>query len=162
MVSKYMSFVCILPVQHLNSFPLKMVIICFNNLFGTDVSTDGKWCYVVFWVVGKPTTRWDLLRERLLEVCPRCTPAISEIFYFRPEFQQPKPPKVFLLKFWCTVDRKGLLHGTLSCNIFFRATRCTFIQHFLQRVVQDSFPTFKEVSHAFELTKMQSRSIRIV
>lgn len=75
-----------------------------------DVSTDGKWCYLVFWVVGKPTTRWDLLRERLLEVCPPCTLPMSEIYYFRPEFQQPKPPKVFLLKFWCTFDRKGLLH----------------------------------------------------
>ncbi|XP_071710658.1 ACT domain-containing protein ACR10-like [Rutidosis leptorrhynchoides] len=89
------------------------IILLFGlSIAKGDVSTDGKWCYVVFWVVGKPTTttRWDLLRERLLEVCPRCTPAVSEIFYFRPEFQQPKPPKVFLLKFWCTIDRKGLLH----------------------------------------------------
>lgn len=87
------------------------IILLFGlSIAKGDVSTDGTWCYLVFWVVGKPTTRWYLLRDRLLEVCPPCTPAMSEIFYFRPEFQQPKPPKVFLLKFWCTFDRKGLLH----------------------------------------------------
>ncbi|KAL0340694.1 UNVERIFIED_CONTAM: ACT domain-containing protein ACR10 [Sesamum radiatum] len=79
-------------------------------LDGADVSTDGKWCYLVFWVVGKPTTRWNLLRKRLLEVCPKCTPSASGIFYFIPEFQQPRPPQIFLLKFWCSYDRKGLLH----------------------------------------------------
>ncbi|GKB97017.1 ACT domain-containing protein ACR10-like protein [Tanacetum coccineum] len=87
------------------------IILLFGlSIVKGDVSTDGTWCYLVFWVVGKPTTRWYLLRDRLLEVCPPCTPAMSEIFYFRPEFQQPKPSKVFLLKFWCTFDRKGLLH----------------------------------------------------
>nr|XP_043617009.1 ACT domain-containing protein ACR10-like [Erigeron canadensis] len=87
------------------------IILLFGlSIAKGDVSTDGKWCYLVFWVVGKQTTRWDLLRERLLKVCPPCTPAMLEMFYFLPEFQQPKPPKVFLLKFWCTFDRKGLLH----------------------------------------------------
>lgn len=38
------------------------------------------------------------------------SPAASEIYYYRPEFQQPKPQDVFLLKFWCHFDRKGLLH----------------------------------------------------
>lgn len=90
---------------------LGRVILLFGlSIAKGDASTDGKWCYLVFWVVGKPTTRWYLLRERLLEVCPPGTPALSQIYYFRPEFQQPKPPKVFLLKFWCTFDRKGLLH----------------------------------------------------
>ncbi|KVI06877.1 ACT domain-containing protein ACR10-like [Cynara cardunculus var. scolymus] len=87
------------------------IILLFGlSIARGDVSTDGKWCYLVFWVVGQPTTSWDLLKNRLLEVCPLCTPAISKIFYFLPEFQQPKPPEVFLLKFWCTFDRKGLLH----------------------------------------------------
>lgn len=75
-----------------------------------DVSTDGKWCYILFWVVGKPNTRWNLLHKRLMEVCPSCSSA-SGISYYKPEFQQqPKPPDVFLLKFWCYHDRKGLLH----------------------------------------------------
>ncbi|KAL6578098.1 hypothetical protein OROMI_010426 [Orobanche minor] len=76
----------------------------------TDVSTDGKWCYLVFWVVGKPTTKWNMLKERLLDACPRCIPSASGIFYFIPEFQQPRPPEIFLLKFWCSYNRKGLLH----------------------------------------------------
>ncbi|KAF3434041.1 hypothetical protein FNV43_RR25144 [Rhamnella rubrinervis] len=74
-----------------------------------DVSTDGKWCYIVFWVVGKPYTRWNLLKSRLLEVCPSYLSA-SGISYYRLENQQPKPPDVFLLKFWCSFDREGLLH----------------------------------------------------
>lgn len=80
--------------------------------FAADLSTDGKWCYLVFWVVGKPTTRWSLLKNRLLEVCPSYF-STSRIYSYRLENQQhPKPPDVFLLKFWCFQDRKGLLHGT--------------------------------------------------
>ncbi|XP_044460861.1 ACT domain-containing protein ACR10-like [Mangifera indica] len=74
-----------------------------------DVSTDGKWCYLVFWVVGKPPTRWTLLKKRLLEVCPSHF-STSRIYSYRLENQSPKPPEVFLLKFWCSQDRKGLLH----------------------------------------------------
>lgn len=78
-----------------------------------DVSTDGKWCYILFWVVGKPNTRWNLLHKRLLQACPSCFSA-SGISYYKPEFQhKPKPPDVFLLKFWCYHDRRGLLHGSL-------------------------------------------------
>lgn len=78
------------------------------RLCGADVSTDGKWCYIVFWVIGKSTTRWSLLERRLLEACPACASA-SGFSYF--QLQPPKPPNVFLLKF-CCYDRKGLLHGT--------------------------------------------------
>ncbi|KAG8483904.1 hypothetical protein CXB51_023442 [Gossypium anomalum] len=82
-----------------------------------DVSTDGKWCYIVFWVVCKPTTRWELLKKRLVEACPCCSSA-SEIFYYRSELQPPKPPDVFLLKL-CCYDRKGLLHDVTEvlCNL---------------------------------------------
>ncbi|OMO81816.1 hypothetical protein CCACVL1_12205 [Corchorus capsularis] len=78
-----------------------------------DVSTDGKWCYIVFWVVCKPTTRWDcsrweLLKKRLIGTCPTCSSA-SGISYYRSELQPPKPSDVFLLKL-CCYDRKGLLH----------------------------------------------------
>ncbi|XP_059666034.1 ACT domain-containing protein ACR10-like [Cornus florida] len=87
------------------------IILLFGlSIARGDVSTDGKWCYLVFWVVGKPTTRWNLLKKRLLEVCPTCLPAASRIYYYRPEFQQRKPSDVFLLKFWCCHDQKGLLH----------------------------------------------------
>lgn len=80
--------------------------------FAADLSKDGKWCYLVFWVVGKPTTRWSLLKNRLLDVCPSYF-STSRIYSYRLENQQqPKLPDVFLLKFWCFHDRKGLLHGT--------------------------------------------------
>ncbi|XP_023005203.1 ACT domain-containing protein ACR10 [Cucurbita maxima] len=73
-----------------------------------DVTTDGKWCYIVFWVTGKSSTKWGLLKQRLIEVCPSCSSA-STLSYFRPEPQSSKPPDMFLLKFCCH-DRRGLLH----------------------------------------------------
>ncbi|KAK4578687.1 hypothetical protein RGQ29_028682 [Quercus rubra] len=86
------------------------VILLFGlSISRGDFSTDGKWCYIVFWVVDKPTTRWHLLQKRLLEVCPSYF-STSDIDYYRPENQQPKEPDVFLMKFWCSSDRKGLLH----------------------------------------------------
>ncbi|GMH09853.1 hypothetical protein Nepgr_011694 [Nepenthes gracilis] len=78
------------------------------NITRVDVSTDGKWCYIIFWVLAKPTTRWSLLKKRLMGACPSCSLA-SGIFYYRAELQPPKPPDVFLLKFCCN-DRRGLLH----------------------------------------------------
>ncbi|KAK6929155.1 hypothetical protein RJ641_005360 [Dillenia turbinata] len=85
------------------------IILLFGlSIARGDVSTDGKWCYIVLWVMGKPSTRWSLLKKRLLEVCPSCSLA-SSILYYHSENQLPRPPDVFLLKFWC-LDRKGLLH----------------------------------------------------
>ncbi|XP_021716193.1 ACT domain-containing protein ACR9-like [Chenopodium quinoa] len=72
-----------------------------------DVSTDGKWCYVVLWVVPHSSTyavRWENLKERLVSFCPSC----SLSFYYTP----PPPSKssaVYLLKF-CCLDRRGLLY----------------------------------------------------
>jgi len=61
-------------------------------------------------VVGKSTTRWGLLKKRLVGACPSCSSA-SGISYYTAELQPPRPPDVFLLKLACH-DRKGLLHGT--------------------------------------------------
>ncbi|KAH6806021.1 ACT-like superfamily protein [Perilla frutescens var. frutescens] len=84
------------------------IILFFGlTLVRTDVSTDGKWCYIVFWVVGRPNTRWGLLKKRLMGACPSCSLASGMFFYS--ELQPPKPPDVFLLKFCCD-DRRGLLH----------------------------------------------------
>lgn len=84
------------------------IILFFGlTLVRTDVSTDGKWCYVVFWAVGRPTTRWGLLKKRLMEACPSCS--LASGFLFNSEPRPPKPPDVFLLKFCCH-DRRGLLH----------------------------------------------------
>ncbi|KAK6943879.1 hypothetical protein RJ641_024981, partial [Dillenia turbinata] len=85
------------------------VILFFGlSIVRVDSSTDGKWCYIVFWVVGKPLTRWGLLKKRLLEACPSCSSASGFSFY-QSESQSIKPPDVFLLKFRC-FDRRGLLH----------------------------------------------------
>eukprot|EP00268_Persea_americana_P063123 TRINITY_DN8153_c0_g2_i1.p1 TRINITY_DN8153_c0_g2~~TRINITY_DN8153_c0_g2_i1.p1 ORF type:complete len:326 (+),score=54.67 TRINITY_DN8153_c0_g2_i1:235-1212(+) len=72
-----------------------------------DVSTDGKWCYIIFWVVpclSSMTVRWASLKTRLLSICPSCLVS----FYFESE-TRPKPSQVYLLKLFC-FDRKGLLH----------------------------------------------------
>ncbi|OIV90356.1 hypothetical protein TanjilG_00566 [Lupinus angustifolius] len=92
---------------------LRLSLVIFLYLFGfifwnEDVSTDGKWCYIVFWVVGKQKTNWSLLKKRLVEACPTCSSA-SGISYYQSDLYPPKPPDVFLLKFCCH-DRKGLLH----------------------------------------------------
>lgn len=87
-------------------------------MYYVDVSTDGKWCYIVFWVIGKPGTIWSLLKKRLMDSCPSVSLANSLIFY-RPESQLPKPADVFLLKFCCH-DRQGLLHGTTLLKFVFR------------------------------------------
>ncbi|KAJ6417591.1 hypothetical protein OIU84_003338 [Salix udensis] len=85
------------------------IILFFGlSIVRGDVSTDGKWCYLVFWVVGKSTTRWGLLKKRLVGACPSCFSA-SGISYYSAESHPPRPPDVFLLKLVCH-DRKGLLH----------------------------------------------------
>ncbi|KAI3706715.1 hypothetical protein L6452_24641 [Arctium lappa] len=85
------------------------IILFFGlSIVRGDVSTDGKWCYIVFWVVGKASTRWGLLKKRLLEACPSCSSA-NTLIYYPAESQPSKPPDVFLLKFCCR-DRQALLH----------------------------------------------------
>jgi hypothetical protein len=91
---------------------LFFVLFFFFGGMNEDVSTDGKWCYIVFWVVGKEKTRWSLLKKRLIAACPTCSSA-SGISYYCSNLQPSKPPDVFLLKFSCN-DRKGLLHGNFS------------------------------------------------
>ncbi|CAI8602492.1 unnamed protein product [Vicia faba] len=89
------------------------IILFFGlNIVRGDVSTDGKWCYIVFWVVGKQKTRWSLLKKRMVEACPSCSSA-SGISYYCSDLGPSKPPDVFLLKFCCH-DRKGLLHDVTA------------------------------------------------
>lgn len=73
-----------------------------------DVSTDGLWCYVVLWVIPHSSSRavrWVRLKERLLSICPSCTPS----FYLNQQSPNASSSPVYLLKF-CSLDRKGLLH----------------------------------------------------
>ncbi|KAJ8434276.1 hypothetical protein Cgig2_009251 [Carnegiea gigantea] len=72
-----------------------------------DVSTDGKWCFVVLWVVLHSSTRnirWVNLKERLVSLCPPC----SLSHYYSPPMPRKSAP-LYWLKF-CSLDRRGLLH----------------------------------------------------
>lgn len=73
-----------------------------------DFSTDGKWCYIVLWVVPRPSSLrvdWQSLSKRLLSCCPSFLPA----FYLNQLTSSSKPPPLYLLKVF-SLDRKGLVH----------------------------------------------------
>ncbi|KVI06928.1 hypothetical protein Ccrd_014713 [Cynara cardunculus var. scolymus] len=73
-----------------------------------DFSTDGRWCYIVLWVVPRPSLLiidWDGLKKRLVACCPSCLPA----FYLNQLPDSSKPPPIYLLKVF-SLDRKGLIH----------------------------------------------------
>ncbi|XP_059430382.1 ACT domain-containing protein ACR9-like isoform X2 [Corylus avellana] len=73
-----------------------------------DVSTDGKWCYIVLWVVSHSSSlilRWSNLKNRLQSVCPSC---LVSYYFDQPSTHAASSP-VYLLQFFC-LGRKGLLH----------------------------------------------------
>ncbi|KAH9326176.1 hypothetical protein KI387_006354 [Taxus chinensis] len=73
-----------------------------------DISTDCKWCYVIFWVVPNVASSrpidWAMLKKRLVASCPPS----SLMFYYvlNPE---PKPKQLYVLRIG-SVDRTGLLN----------------------------------------------------
>ncbi|KAK8638793.1 hypothetical protein V6N13_137202 [Hibiscus sabdariffa] len=81
-----------------------------------DFSTDGRWCYIVFWLVPNVPNSckidWESLKNRLLSMCPSF---LLPFVYFN--YQQggdgngssTHSSSVYLLKL-CCLDRKGLLH----------------------------------------------------
>ncbi|XP_009599789.1 ACT domain-containing protein ACR9 [Nicotiana tomentosiformis] len=73
-----------------------------------DFATDGKWCYIVLWVIPRPSwlkVDWASLKNRLMSACPSCM-----IPYYLSQQSTCSPrPTVYLLKVFC-LDRKGLLH----------------------------------------------------
>ncbi|WOL14889.1 ACT domain-containing protein ACR9 [Canna indica] len=72
-----------------------------------DLTTDGQWCYAVFWVVpcaASSGIHWMSLKNRLISICPSCTFP----FYFDPVIQR-SSSQVYLLSLFSN-DRKGLLH----------------------------------------------------
>lgn len=85
------------------------VILDFG-LCGVDFSTDGRWCYIVLWVVPHHSSLkvdWESLKDRLSSACP---PSCFFSFYLNQVSNVPTPPPVYLLKFWCH-DQRGSLHG---------------------------------------------------
>ncbi|GFS45799.1 ACT-like superfamily protein [Actinidia rufa] len=119
----------------------RLILLFGLNIVRVDVCTDGKWCYIVFWVIGKPSTRWGLLKKRLMGVCPSCSSA-SGIYFYQSEVQPPKPPDVFLLKFCCR-NRRGLLHDGRVIDLFF-ITDTRELMHTKKRQ-EDTYDHLKEV-----------------
>ncbi|XP_041000487.1 ACT domain-containing protein ACR9-like [Juglans microcarpa x Juglans regia] len=73
-----------------------------------DFSKDGRWCYVVLWVVPHDSSLkvdWESLKTRLLSVCP----SYLFSYYFNQQSNHPSPSPVYLLKIWC-LDQTGSLH----------------------------------------------------
>ncbi|XP_019192515.1 PREDICTED: ACT domain-containing protein ACR9 [Ipomoea nil] len=73
-----------------------------------DISTDGKWCYIVLWVVPRPSSLkidWESLKNRLVSACPSCMIP----FFVEQQSSSCSHSPIYLLKVFC-VDRKGLLH----------------------------------------------------
>ncbi|KAK1415578.1 hypothetical protein QVD17_31361 [Tagetes erecta] len=82
-----------------------------------DFSTDGKWCYVVLWVVQRPISLrvdWESLKKRLVSCCPSIMPA----FYLDQFSSSSKSTPLYLLKVF-SMDRKGLIHDVskLLCDL---------------------------------------------
>ncbi|KAF5766951.1 putative ACT domain-containing protein ACR1-12 [Helianthus annuus] len=73
-----------------------------------DFSTDGKWCYIVLWVVSRPLSLkidWGSLKNRLLSCCPSFLPA----FYLSQLPDRSRSPPLYVLKVF-SLDRQGLVH----------------------------------------------------
>ncbi|KAF0911493.1 hypothetical protein E2562_011139 [Oryza meyeriana var. granulata] len=96
----------------------RVVLLFGLNIVKGDMSTDGRWCYIVLWVVARPgrTMRWDLLKDRLVQLCPVAAPFGFDTADLAAAGLQdddaaaaPAASQVFLLKF-CCYDRMGLLH----------------------------------------------------
>ncbi|KAL7611562.1 ACT domain-containing protein ACR9 [Lactuca sativa] len=77
-----------------------------------DFSTDGRWCYVVLWVVPRPNSvrvDWESLKNRLLSCCPSCLPTFYLNHLSDSDSDSSKSPPLYLLKVF-SLDRKGLIH----------------------------------------------------
>lgn len=70
-----------------------------------DLSTDGRWCYLVLWVVPHVKVDWESLKKRLLSVCPSCLFS----FDFNQHSSGSSLAPLYMLKVF-SLDQKGLLH----------------------------------------------------
>uniref|UniRef100_A0A0E0FUP3 ACT domain-containing protein ACR n=1 Tax=Oryza nivara TaxID=4536 RepID=A0A0E0FUP3_ORYNI len=107
----------------------RLVLLFGLNIVKGDLSTDGRWCYIVLWVVARPgramAMRWDLLKDRLIQLCPVAAPFGLDNHHLAAaglhlhDHDAPAPsPNIFLLKFFC-YDRMGLLHGGVLTTFSF-------------------------------------------
>ncbi|KAI4998900.1 hypothetical protein ZWY2020_054242 [Hordeum vulgare] len=94
----------------------RLVLLFGLNVLKGDMSTDGRWCYIVLWLAASPpprarTVAWDLLKDRIVQLCPVPAPFGVDTAYLAAAglALADGEPQVFLLKF-CCYDRIGLLH----------------------------------------------------
>ncbi|CAI8612033.1 unnamed protein product [Vicia faba] len=60
-----------------------------------DISTDGRWCYIIFWVIPHSESLkvdWESLKTRLLSPCPSCLDFRSERIIIRYQRNLVQPP----------------------------------------------------------------------
>jgi hypothetical protein len=96
----------------------RVVLLFGLSVVKGDMSTDGRWCYIVLWVLPRPgrpavLVPWDLLKDRLLQLCPVAAPFgfnTADLAAAGLQDAAPPAPRLFLLKLYC-FDRMGLLHG---------------------------------------------------
>lgn len=101
-------------IIHFDFIPLLSLFLNSNSDSNSiqllsDVSTDGQWCFLVYWVLPYSNSikiHWTNLKSRLLSMCP--TFAIP----FYPDLTRPAISHIYLLNLF-SPDRKGLLHGTI-------------------------------------------------
>lgn len=89
---------------------LTRVLLDFGlRILKGDVSTDGKWCFLIFKVGlnSNVPPRWNLLKTRLEAVCPSGADSIRSLWRWR---SLPKEQMPFLLQV-ASYDRQGMLHS---------------------------------------------------
>nr|CAB3452885.1 unnamed protein product [Digitaria exilis] len=99
----------------------RVVLLFGLSVVKGDMSTDGRWCYIVLWVLPRRErpVPWDILKDRLLQLCPVASPFGFDAAYLAAAGLQdaaPPEPQLFLLKL-CCFDRMGLLHGNATLSI---------------------------------------------
>lgn len=104
---------------------LTRVLLDFGlRILAGDISTDGKWCFMVFRVQlssGVPP-RWQLLRSRLCSMCPSGA-GLGSLWRWR---SLPKEQPAFLLQV-ASYDRRGMLHSL--AHVLWEADAAVFKAH---------------------------------
>ncbi|CAI0443135.1 unnamed protein product [Linum tenue] len=101
-----------------------------------DFSTDGRWCYMVFWVAPYSSSHrvdWESLKNRVYYETPSCLGP----YYFGNKSDGPSSSSLYLLKIFC-VDRKGLLHGMYSGQLLHTKERQDDTCRYLLNVFKDN------------------------
>uniref|UniRef100_A0A061R5B4 Act-like superfamily protein isoform 1 n=1 Tax=Tetraselmis sp. GSL018 TaxID=582737 RepID=A0A061R5B4_9CHLO len=80
-----------------------------------DVSTDGKWCFLIFQVALIPgmRPRWNMLKKRLISILPSTDQHINKFYLWKEELLTHLEQKQFVLQV-TSYDRMGYLHDLVN------------------------------------------------